>query len=232
MVFVNRTEVNGWYEVANIYTAERGWMHKSTIFLLLTNNKNNCVSKSSNSSYTTTTTTTVECNKAKYLDSYSDEGFDKVVVTNVTASIFFNDLSRKLETVRKGAELRLVSRNPSNFFFLVYNEESDTFGRINCAAVQPYFSRTEQKDGFTATPTYSNSPPVVKIINKTDRTITLWIDDARYTILPGNEKQITVTSGVHTYVATAPNVRANVGEKKWENGYIYQWTWIIVQRRR
>lgn len=46
LILVTRNESEGFYEVANIYTLEKGWMHKSTIQIFLTNLKGACPNSS------------------------------------------------------------------------------------------------------------------------------------------------------------------------------------------
>lgn len=72
-----------------------------------------------------------------------------------------------------------------------------------------------------------NRAPEVQVTNNADRTLNLAIGQSRYTIKPSANQTITLEPGVYEFQATAPNVMPLEGEKDFQRGYVYTWTFYI-----
>src|SRR5205085_1546054 len=158
-----------------------------------------------------------------YLNDSEDNGYDVVrlspiwtnlknkktgKISKVKEAVIMNlEIGSKPDYIEynKKTDLLLLSRENKNGAFKALDLERGIVGTVNCG-FQVYYSikKTQTNENpFSKTPTYRNEPPSVSIINNTDRTITLFIDQDKHVISSGAQKTISVTAGFHSYVATA-----------------------------
>jgi hypothetical protein len=160
LILVSRNENGGWYEVANIYTLEKGWIHKSTIQVYLSNLKSDCVALNT-----------------------SPKTPPPPPPLNVPVAI--------------SREVKKDDGSPSPFSAEYVSEDF---------------------------------PTTIEIENRTALTLNLTFGGAKYNIRGGQTKAITVEGGTYNFTASAPGVRSLTGQKGFEKGYRYSWTFIIVTR--
>lgn len=78
--------------------------------------------------------------------------------------------------------------------------------------------------------TGSYEPPLIEISNETDRTLSLCIGNDRYSISPNSVRSISHPAGTFKFYASVPDALPRVGEKTWETGIKYPWSFYIQPR--
>ena len=65
-----------------------------------------------------------------------------------------------------------------------------------------------------------NATPVLKVINKADRELSLRIDDTRYTVANGKTLEVSpIPGGMCKFLASAPGAIPLSGTHEWKRGY-------------
>lgn len=97
--------------------------------------------------------------------------------------------------------------------------------------IQPESSSNQKDDSpFIAHYVGGDRAPEVKVTNNADRTLYLRLGEKQYQVSPSTAQNIILEHGIHTFKATAPNTLPLEGEKEFQRGYVYTWTFYIVTR--
>lgn len=94
----------------------------------------------------------------------------------------------------------------------------------------PPSSKTSQDNtpNFVARYVGGNRPPQIEVKNTADRTLNLDFSGSKFVILSGESKVIDTTDGgTFSFEATAPGVIPLKGQRIFERGYVYTWTFYI-----
>lgn len=258
LTLINRKTVGGWYEVSDINTLKRGWIHGNQITLYYSNGNFRQVVKIE-----------TKCLDPLYLKASEDNGYDLVKVKNQQlnkAYPYYPKGYRKGDRkiiVRENAQMILLSREIFDFDtgnstikalkVLVLNG-GDTFlkevldneklegswtdgieiGYVDCAQFQSYYTTKKSEENLFVKQRSSNSyaAPVTTVQNDADRDLTLFVDEVKYVIPSKTSRTLYLPAGRHNYIATAPGVIPLSGSDVWEQGYVYNWTFYIETRYR
>lgn len=223
LLLVSRTEVGGWYEVANIYTLEKGWMHGSTIDISLTNRKADCPVTVTPYS---PPVRTLDCPRPLYVDEANDQGYDFAVMTGT----YIVTLGGQPKGASKGKRFILLSRELEGTTLRILDTTTGEIGTTTCPFAQIYYSRKPRQslNPFVKTCSgYSTAPPTTRIQNDANRTLFLYVDGEKFIIPAQESRSIDISAGTHKYMATAPGVLPSMGTEVWESGCAYKWTFWI-----
>lgn len=228
-MLVDRANYDGWYQVSNIYTGERGYMHRSTVTVYLSRNEKECITQASVPKYVVPLVP--PC--AGPLLQENDEAYDTAIVTSSTATFVPQDGSPG-QLVYKHKRFFLVNRNKiADTHYRVLDLETGDMGTIECTAVQPYYSlkRKESTSPFVESCSgYSTEPPQTTLFNNTDRTLYLYVDGVKLTFPANATRNINISAGEHNYLATAAGVLPLSASDTWKLGCNYKWTFFIKSR--
>ena len=137
-----------------------------------------------------------------------------------------------LRTLPAGTQIFIFSATAENDFYKVKDIATDTDGYISRSLVrlgEVIPEQSEERPIFDRgrSPEYN---PQIEISNNTDRTLSLTLNNERYTFSPRETKSITVLPGRYRYIASAAGVLPNVGNNNFESYYKYTWTFYIGTR--
>lgn len=162
-----------------------------------------------------------------------DIGFDVAIPRRAQIPIMnapSRDATRVL-TVGSRDTLALVERNPTDGWFNVVHVSSGKEGWVNETDVRLAFTKNPLPPPvFSEEYVGRDAAPVLKVINKTDRELSLRIDDARYTVASGKHLDVSYPGGACKFFASAPGAMPVSGTKEWKRGYSYEWTFWIETR--
>lgn len=245
LTLLNRKTVGGWYEVSDINTLKRGWIHGNQITLSY-----------SNGNFRQTAKTETKCAEPLYLSADEDNGYDIIKLKPTWDSkgvksypimwliesdgSEFKTVGRTFKRYDNETNLLLLSRNLDDLFsettyLKALDLKEGIIGYVSCSN-QTYYTRKQKQE--TESPfvkqrsSNSYAAPVTTVQNDADRDLTLFIDDVKYTVPSKSTKTLTLSAGRHSYIATAPGVIPLSGSDVWEQGYVYTWTFYIVTRSR
>jgi hypothetical protein len=124
--------------------------------------------------------------------------------------------------------LALIERQPTNGWFNVIHVRSGKEGWVNGADVRLAFTTHPLPPPvFSEEYVGRDAAPVLKVINKTDRELSLRIDDSRYTVASGKSLEVSHPGGACKFFASAPGAIPLSGTREWKRGHRYEWTFWI-----
>ncbi len=227
LLLVSRNDVGGWYEVANIYTQEKGWMHASTIDIYLTNRKADCPASAA-SPYSPPVRTS-DCTRPLYIDEEDDKGYDFAVMKG----LYMVMLGGQAKAASAGKRFILLSRELEGSTLKILDTATGEIGTTTCPWVQIYYTRKQRESAIPFVKTcsgYSTAPPTTTIQNDANRTLFLYIDGVKFIIPTQESRSIDISAGTHNYMATAANVLPLSGTEVWQSGCSYKWSFWIETR--
>ena len=127
--------------------------------------------------------------------------------------------------------LALIDRLPTNGWFNVIHVHSGKEGWVNEADVRLAFTKHPLPlPVFSEAYVGRDAAPVLTVINKTDRELSLRIDDSRYTVACGKTLEVSHPGGICKFFASAPRAIPLSGTREWKRGYSYEWTFWIERQ--
>jgi hypothetical protein len=168
------------------------------------------------------------------IDQVPDPGFDFAIVTAQTANIREEPslASRVLLRVKRGDVLAIVEREPEGTWFQVIHIESATEGWMDQSVIVKRFTRKPRPGpNLQAERTGTFENPEIRVINDAYLDLNLRIGATLYVVPTREQRTITMSPGTHKFYGYAPGVSPTVGEKIFEVGNRYTWTFWIETRR-
>jgi hypothetical protein len=129
-----------------------------------------------------------------------------------------------LAVLDAGTAVELMATEPENGYYKVMVSSKDLSGYI----YNTVLGMAGGLDPF-ASSWSGNVKPLLSVVNKTSRYLTLAIDETSYVLSPGEKRDITVNAGNHHYTVSAgPDVLPLIGSKSFEVHCAYTWTFSIM----
>jgi len=128
-----------------------------------------------------------------------------------------------------GTPILVYSATQENGFYKVMDIDTGIDGYISRSLVEldeVIPEQSEGKDPFNRIES-PEANPQLEIVNNTSRTLTLTLNNEKYTFGPREAKSITISPGRYRYIASAAGVLPNIGNKNFESYSKYTWTFYI-----
>ena len=128
-----------------------------------------------------------------------------------------------------GIALFVVDLNKNNGYYSVIDIETNTEGYVH----SKYVTISEQipentADVFSPTSKSTKYNPELSIYNKTNKNLTLKLNNVSHSFSPYEKRTITTFAGNCSYIASAPGVIPYYGSQNLESNYEYSWEFYII----
>lgn len=134
-----------------------------------------------------------------------------------------------ISSLNPGSQIFIVSMETENDFYNVIDIATDKEGYLHKSFVKFGEEVEVNNEGIFSVAGKSNSiNPQLEIYNNTSITMTLKLNNNKYTFAPKQRKTITTAAGKCYYRASAPGVIPNVGTENIESNVLYNWEFYIV----
>ena len=165
-----------------------------------------------------------------------DLGIDVGVVIAERANLreLPSPTSPVLRELKRGELVALVRRVPVGPWYNVIHVQSGVEGWINGNTIRVRYTE-KRKPGpvFQERETGTDENPQIEITNDSEKTLYLKVgNDDRIVIAPHSTKTITKPAGTYQFYAVCPGVLPAFGERTFQIGFVYEWTFYIVTTYR
>lgn len=134
-----------------------------------------------------------------------------------------------ISLLKPGSQIFIVSTETENDFYNVIDIATDKEGYLHKSFVKFGEEVEVNNEGiFSVAGKSSNVNPQLEIYNNTSITMTLKLNNDKYTFAPQEKKTITSVAGKCYYRASAPGVIPNFGAESIESNVLYNWEFYIV----
>ncbi len=138
-----------------------------------------------------------------------------------------------ISSLNPGTQIFIVSTETENDFYSVIDIATDKEGYLHKSFVKLGNEVEVNNEGiFSVAGKSSNINPQIEIYNNTSITMTLKLNNDRYTFAPQEKKTVTSVAGKCSFRASAPGVIPNVGTENIESNILYNWEFYIVTERK
>jgi uncharacterized protein YgiM (DUF1202 family) len=168
------------------------------------------------------------------IEEMPDPGFDFAIVTAPQANIREEPTlsSRVLLRVKRGEVLAIVEREPEGTWFQVIHIDSATEGWMDQSVIVKRFTRKARAaPTLQAEKTGTFEDPEIRVINDAYLDLNLRVGVTLYVVPTKQQRTLTLSPGNHKFYGYAPGVSPAFGEKTFEVGHRYTWTFWIETRR-
>lgn len=169
----------------------------------------------------------------KYQSSNNDVGVDIAVLIVQKANLREQpDISSEVvREVGKNNLLVLLDRNPNGVWYKVLDVQSSDEGWIHGNNIEiQYTTKPKKSLSLQEYKTNSNENPYVVISNDSYKTLTLTVGDQKIVIPANNKRTVYLSPGNYTFYATAQGVIPAFGERVFNAGSWYTWSFFIVTK--
>jgi hypothetical protein len=134
-----------------------------------------------------------------------------------------------ISSLKPGSQIFIVSTETENDFYSVIDIATDKEGYLHKSFVKLGDEVEVNNEGiFSVAGKSSNINPQIEVYNNTSITMTLKINNDKYTFAPQEKKTLTSVAGKCSFRASAPGVIPNVGTENIESNVLYNWEFYIV----
>lgn len=134
-----------------------------------------------------------------------------------------------IQLLKQDSYLFLYTIDTENDFYFVIDVETNNEGFVHRKYVSILNEIDKNKEGiFTPLQKTSSHNSTIEIYNNTNKTLTLKMNDTRYTFKSYEKKTLEFSPGIYDYYASAPLVIPDYGTEKLESNYLYEWEFYIV----
>jgi hypothetical protein len=134
-----------------------------------------------------------------------------------------------LKLLKQNSYVFIYSLEKFNDFYLVIDIETNIEGFVHKNFTNVLRAIDKNEEGiFEPIEKISNINPSIEIYNNTPKTLTLKMNDVRYTFHAYEKKTLEFSPGIYDYYASAPLVIPDYGSEKLENYYSYAWEFYII----
>jgi hypothetical protein len=157
-------------------------------------------------------------------------------IGSVTGTVNFRSApetsSQVFSSLVPGTPLFIVSTELRNGYYEVVNIETNQEGYVHHKYVEIGEEVAANTEGiFTPVLTGAGNNPTLKILNNTNLTLTLKMNEQLYSFAPKESKEVTLNPGSYRYRASAPGVIPDHGIETLKRNYEYDWQFFIETRR-
>jgi hypothetical protein len=167
------------------------------------------------------------------LSGEEDQGVDLALVTATKANLRTGPGASNavLMEVEQGENLVLIDRQPEGSWYNVIHVGSGSEGWIHASVIKLFYtSKKGSTPVFRAEQIDSYSAPVVEVHNQSNKVLNLRVGSAIYNIPANSSRTVSLAAGAYKYYGSAPGVTPAIGERTFETGYKYTWTFWIVTK--
>ncbi len=171
--------------------------------------------------------------RTEYSNNVGYDPFLGVTTSGVNLRAIHNTSSEIVRVLAESSLLFVISKKTINNFYKVIDVESSDIGWVHKNYVEFYDSVESNKgEAFVSTGTVGGENAEVEINNKSDYNVKLIVGSKIYRLSPHSTQTVYIKPGSHEYIATAPKVIPTSGEKLFERGHGYDWSfWVVTTRR-
>jgi uncharacterized protein YgiM (DUF1202 family) len=167
----------------------------------------------------------------------SVSGFSQSYLGNITKQVNFREGPGSdyeiIKSLKPGAQIFISSLDTDDDFYNIVDIESDIEGYVHKSYVKIGKLISKSDGSFIQESGNSSSDDAeVRIINDSDRTMTIKLNSTTYKFNPKEKQNLILPPGDYSYRASAPNVIPSVGVKNFKFNGAYKWTFYIVTRIR
>jgi hypothetical protein len=138
-----------------------------------------------------------------------------------------------ISSLKPGSQIFIISTETENDFYSVIDIATDKEGYLHKSFVKLGDEVEVNNEGiFSVAGKSSNINPQIEVYNNTSITMTLKINNDKYTFAPQEKKTLTSVAGKCSFRASAPGVMPNVGTENIESNVLYNWEFYIVTERK
>jgi uncharacterized protein YgiM (DUF1202 family) len=138
-----------------------------------------------------------------------------------------------ISSLKSGTQIFIVSLETENDFYNIIDIATDKEGYVHKSYVKLEDIVEKNEMGmFTPNGKSSSDNTEIEIFNNTSLTLTLKLNNEKYTFTPKQKKTITLNPGTYDYRASAPGVTPNIGTEYMESNMGYTWEFYIITERR
>lgn len=139
-----------------------------------------------------------------------------------------------IRELKRGELVALVTRVPVGPWYNVIHVQSGVEGWINGNTIRVrYTEKPKPAPVFQERETGTYENPQIEITNDSAKTLYLRVgNDDRIVIAAHSTKTITKPAGMYFFYAVCPGVLPAFGERTFQIGFVYQWTFYIVTTYR
>lgn len=136
-----------------------------------------------------------------------------------------------IKKLEQGTQLFLYSLDTDNDYYFVIEIKTNREGYVHKKYTKILQEVKRNDQGiFTPLGESTSYNPTIEIYNNTNRTLTLKLNNTRYTFNPHEKKNLELSPGLYEYYASAPNVIPDYGSEVMKSNYSYSWEFYIVTR--
>jgi hypothetical protein len=138
-----------------------------------------------------------------------------------------------ITSLKQGKQIFIISSETENNFYNIIDIATDKEGYLHKSFVKIGRQiKLNEKDVFQSIGKSSSFKPEVEIFNNTSLTLSLKLNEDKYSFSPNEKKVISLSSENYNYRASAPGVIPLVGAKKFESNMKYSWEFYVLTKRR
>jgi uncharacterized protein YgiM (DUF1202 family) len=136
--------------------------------------------------------------------------------------------SRILSTVSSSNLLVFLPREPQNGFVEVFDIESSSFGFVYEQLIQVTDTlRFQEQHFFERSDTTENGDVGIELINRTDRSLFVWINKSIFNLGPHEKKDLVYKDEEIIYFSSSPGLFPVFGREILRKGFIYKWNFTL-----
>lgn len=134
-----------------------------------------------------------------------------------------------IKKLKPGSQIFLYSLDTENDYYFAIEVETNEEGYVHRNFVKVSEEVKKNNQGiFSPIEETEYYNPTIEIYNNTNKTLTLKLNDSRYTFESYQKRTIELTPGVYDYYASAPLVIPDYGTERLQSNYTYSWEFYIV----
>jgi hypothetical protein len=136
--------------------------------------------------------------------------------------------SKVIATVSSSNLLVILPGEPQNGFVQVFDIESSSFGFVYESLVKVTDTLYFQKQHFFESSGSNETGDITfELINRTDRTLFLWINKNIYNLAPHEKKDLIFNDEEITYFSSSPGLYPVFGKEILKKGGAYRWDFAL-----
>lgn len=135
----------------------------------------------------------------------------------------------KIATLSKDAKLFVISRVETNDYYHVIDIDTNIEGYIYTSFVQIGKQIPVKESLFTQVGRTMSSETVIRIFNKSTKTVTLLLNGNEYQLQSGKKDVLKLDQGKYSFRVSAPGFIPQHGTQTIEGGYEYIWSFTGEQ---
>lgn len=162
--------------------------------------------------------------------------FSQSYLGTITKQVNFRNEPSKtgelLKSLKTGSNIFIISIETENDFYNIIDIDSNLEGYVHKSFVKLGNVVSKSKNSvFTPNGKTTKYDSEVTIVNDTNRTLTLKLNEQYYNFKPYETKNLNLTPGFYDFRASAPGVVPYIGTESLKSNEGYSWKFYITTRR-